>query len=643
MDRDATRGSAAVRTVWYRSVVCWKRQRSGFLVLIVLIGLVGGIALGSVAAARRTASSFTTFLAATNPSDLMIVPAGGGPGPGPPHLAQRLEAAVRAYPQVKHVESYEALSASLVKSGKVGAHRLDGNVLLVSSVDGLLFDQDRLTVTSGRMADPTRADEVMVTQSAATTLGLHLGQTLTVAVDMGSGSRRRIGLKVVGIGLLNREVVQDQIARFPTYIVGTPALARSVGSDSNTLVYLGAQLRGGAGGVAAVERRWNSTERYFTDFEVTSQVQSEAQQAIRPEALALGAFGAIAALAALFLGIQVIARQSGRARTRPRRHARCRGRPGDHVARRASRHRRIHPARSRPGRRRGSGPLPLFPIGPVRAVYPDRGVNADWTVLGAGFALLVGLLGLGHSCSRSSEHRTASSGAPAPASAARPHAAGGAVRAAAVRRRGHDVRRRRTFGQGVRSLPWRPSRRGRRHDRRDDDADLRREPAHVGVRAAPLRMELGLRGADAPTGTGRCRTRRWRRSETIARSTSSSGIWFATMQLDGVEVPTLLSNPGSPVAPPIISGHASDLFASDRPRRSDARTVAQAHRRHRGPQVRAGLSAPPHPVDDRRRGHHAGDRDRRGAPHVNGDRCGRARRRRPGHRESGSAGLRRTL
>ena len=34
---------------------------------------------------------------------------------------------------------------------------------------------------------------------------------------------------------------------------------------------------------------------------------------------------------------------------------------------------------------------PLFPIGPVRPVYPDPGVNADWTVLGVGFAVLFGV------------------------------------------------------------------------------------------------------------------------------------------------------------------------------------------------------------------------------------------------------------
>ena len=161
------------------------------------------------------------------------------------------------------------------------------------------------------MADPARADEVMVTQNAAAALGLHLGQIVPVAIHHGLGSpSRRIGLKVVGIGLLNREVVQDQIAKFPTYIVATPALDRSVAAASN-IVYLGVQLRGGAADVAAVERRWNSTEQYFTDFQVASQVEAEAQQSIRPEALALGVFGGIAALAALLLGIQVIARQLG--------------------------------------------------------------------------------------------------------------------------------------------------------------------------------------------------------------------------------------------------------------------------------------------------------------------------------------------
>jgi len=106
-------GSAAFQTAWYRTVAGWRRQRASYVVLVLLIGLVGGVALGSLAAARRTDSSFSVFLAHSNPSDLMIEPA-GGPGSGP-NQVQKLVDAVRRYPQVKHVESYVALSASLAQ------------------------------------------------------------------------------------------------------------------------------------------------------------------------------------------------------------------------------------------------------------------------------------------------------------------------------------------------------------------------------------------------------------------------------------------------------------------------------------------------------------------------------------------------
>ena len=220
---------------------------------------------------------------------------------------------MRRYPQVTRVEATRRSRVAREARGRSTERSLDSNVVLVGSVDGLLFDQDRFAVTSGRMADPARADEVMVTQRLLrrrwACTSVRSPRVARPRTRGSSGPVRRIGLKIVGIGLLNREVVQDQIAKFPTYIVATPALTRSVGADSKTPVYLGVQLRGGAADVAAVERRWNSTERYFTDFQVASQLEAEAQQSIRPEALALGVFGGIAALAALFLGIQIIARQ----------------------------------------------------------------------------------------------------------------------------------------------------------------------------------------------------------------------------------------------------------------------------------------------------------------------------------------------
>ena len=60
--------------------------------------------------------------------------------------------------------------------------------------------------------------------------------------------------------------------------------------------------------------------------------------------------------------------------------------------------------------------------------------------------------------------------------------------------------------------------------------------------------------------------------------TSFSGVSFVTMQLDGVEVPTLLStHPGrEPVGPPILSGHA---LSSSHQIVLGAATLAQLHKR----------------------------------------------------------------
>ncbi len=566
--------STALQTAWYRSVVGWRRQRSSYLVLVLLIGLTGGVALGSLAAARRTASSFPTFLAASNPSDLMIEPAGGGPGVGQPDHVQALIHAVRAYPQVTQVESYVAMSASLVDGGRAEQRSLNSNVILVGSVDGLLFDQDRFAITSGRMADPARADEVMVTQNAAAAMGLRLGSRIPVAITTDARTLRRITLVVVGIGFLDREIVQDQIAKFPTYIVATPALTKSVGSAS--LVYLGVQLRGGAADVPAVERRWNSTERYFTDFQVTAQIEAEAQQSIRPEALALGVFGSIAALAALLLGVQLIARQLG-------------ARDRDLVVMRA--------VGADPATTALDGLIgivasilvgsvvavgvavalsPLFPIGPVRPVYPDPGVNADWTVLGVGFAALFGILAAAAvaiawlEAPHRAQRRTRLSGRRsstvqlAARSGLPPSAVAGASLAVDARN-GRAAGPYRwalltaviamivltttlTFGASLHTLVSRPALYGWNWDDAVQSSD--------GYGPVPNKALAVLRHDPAVQ--------------------SYSGIWFATLQLDGVEVPTLLAIPESAVAPPIISGNG---LATSRQIVLGAATLAQLHKR----------------------------------------------------------------
>jgi hypothetical protein len=496
---------------------------------------------------------------------------------------------------VKRVESYVALSASLIKSGQTESQSLDSSVIMVGSVDGLLFNQDRFSVTAGRMADPARPNEVMVTQNAAATLGLHLGQTLLVELTptTRSGRERRLRLHIVGIGLLNREVVQDEIARFPTYIVATPALTRSVLGDA-VISYYGVQLQGGVRFVPEVESRFLATEHYFTDFLVASQVEAEAEQSIKPEALALGVFGGIAGLAALLLVIQAIARQLS-AREEDLRVMRAIG---------------AGPATTGLDGLIGvtrsilTGSIvaigvsvalsPLAPIGPVRPVDPDRGVSADWTVLGVGFAALVCVLvasailisyyGAPHRVVRrrsATERRSAT--VQLLAKSGLPVSAIEGARFALERGRGRSAVPTRwallggviamvvvaatlTFGSSLQTLVSQPRLYGWNWDFAVQSSD--------GYGPVPNRATATLSG-----------------DRTVI---ASSGVWFATLQLDGVEVPVLLASPNAAVSPPIVQGHG---LRSSNQIVLGAATLAQL-RKHIGDIVEMSYTSnfPPHPI-----------------------------------------------
>ena len=92
---------------WYRFRSALRRRWTDYAALVLLIGLVGGLAMGSVAAARRTASSFSVYWASTNPSDLV-----GGTGILDPKagLEPYETPVVEKISHLPHVESIESQS-----------------------------------------------------------------------------------------------------------------------------------------------------------------------------------------------------------------------------------------------------------------------------------------------------------------------------------------------------------------------------------------------------------------------------------------------------------------------------------------------------------------------------------------------------
>ena len=231
--------SQALRVVWYRSRATFSRRWGGYLSMVVLIGLIGGVAMASVAAARRTQSSYPTFLASTNPSDMTFSDYSAGTNAPIIDLTDR----IAHLAQVKRVVTTASpLIAPLLPDGAPNFNAL-GHLAIGGSTDGMFAEQDRVTLVEGRMADPHRSDEIVMTASAAEQLRVRAGQVLPLGFYTnaqealpGFGTPRvqrhgcALDATVVGIGMLNNEVVEDDIDRSEGFVLLTPALIRQTGN-----------------------------------------------------------------------------------------------------------------------------------------------------------------------------------------------------------------------------------------------------------------------------------------------------------------------------------------------------------------------------------------------------------------------------
>ena len=399
----------ALRVAGYRFRITFGRRWSAYLSLVLLIGLIGGLAMGALAAARRTESSFPTFLASTNPSDLSLGTALYNPALGyTTGYDGPLVARIAHLPHVRRAESFtDVYSAPLAPDGEPTTAAQNANMDVNGSVGGLYFDQDRVTVVQGRMADPNSTHEIMMTVGAARVLGLRVGQTVPWGTYENSQfSYAGVGpppkpalhesLTLVGTVVLNNAVVQDEVdANSAVTVILTPALTRQLVNCCSNFSFTYLQLTDGSRDVPAVEAE---IERVIPaalpyDFYDSSIDVSKAQNAIKPEAIALGVFGLIAALATLLIAGQVIGRQLGF------------WAPEERILRGLG---------ANPSTTAGDGLLgltaaivlgallagavavtlsPLAPLGPVRPYYPEPGVAFDWTVLGLGMLGLVVVLG----------------------------------------------------------------------------------------------------------------------------------------------------------------------------------------------------------------------------------------------------------
>ncbi len=564
---------SALRTAWYRFTTTFGRQWGGYLSVLVLTGLLGGLAMGSVAGARRTLASPAVYAASTNPISFgvgtgLLGQTGSSSGYNP-----SLVNTIAHLPHVSHVTTITGLN--LVALNRDGSpNRLDANPGNGSgSVGGAYFDWDKVTVLQGRMADPRNPHEFVMNSLAAQGLGLHVGQVVPFGIYTNAqtqlpsfGTARvpphgTIDAKLVGIIIDPTTVAQDDVDTGTSLQIFTPALTRQLLSCCVNYAFTGVKVNDGAE-VSAVEREVRGVLPKGVPVAISSTASAEAkaQRSVKPEAIALGVFGGIAGLVALIVATQVIGRQL-RFGAEERSTMRALGAdPAEAVIDGLLGLLMAIVVGSLVAVGVAVALSPIAPIGVIRPYYPSLGVAWDWTVLGAGFVVLTVSLGAiatamaYRQAQQQSERRrgrrasTQSSSASLVASWGLPAPAVEGVRFALDPGNGRNSTPVRsaifgtalallvvvatvTFGASLDSLVSHPNLYGWNWD-------------YV--------LAAGGGSGDIPAQPA---------AQLLAqdRSVASwSGVYFADLEINGQPVPVLGAHPGTVVAPPILSGHGLD-------------------------------------------------------------------------------------
>lgn len=308
----------AWRVIAYRARRTLVHRLRSYLAITLVLGALGGLALGSIAAARRTQSAYPRFLVSTKPSTLEVTVWNYTTSTGALPLRQQdaMARELSRLPNVRHVERFVyPLTAPINAKGQL---ERDAAISPVASVAGEFFNEDRPGIVAGRMPNPRSVGEFVTTPQAARSEGWHVGESISWAVFRPSQfsangtapehPARIVREKLVGLVEFNVSVLQDQADAKTSLAVFTPAFARADafgGAGTNFAI----QLRR-RGSVAATEKGIIDVlpPRAIYVFEVTADAVAKVERAIRPESIALGAFGGVVALAAMAIAAMGIAR-----------------------------------------------------------------------------------------------------------------------------------------------------------------------------------------------------------------------------------------------------------------------------------------------------------------------------------------------
>ena len=287
-----------------------RRWRS-LAILALLVAVAGGTVLASVAGARRGDSALDRLAARTRPATGVVLP-------NQPGFDWN---AVRSLPDV------EALSTFMLG--------LEFPIEGLASTDGVSFPpgDDEITRTlevpvmlAGRLPDPARADEAVVSSEFVHHRHLRIGDALTAHLftpgqvaaasrlgqDPGEPKGPHVRIRIVGVGVPYWG--HDTPGTVGGMLLSPGFAARyraNFYDERNSYTNALIRLRGGEAALPAFQSRLAAlTGRNDIDVWNLSQQQQQEQRSLSFQARGLLAFGAAALVAAMFLLGQALARMT---------------------------------------------------------------------------------------------------------------------------------------------------------------------------------------------------------------------------------------------------------------------------------------------------------------------------------------------
>jgi FtsX-like permease family/MacB-like periplasmic core domain len=377
--------------VWLSLRAGLRRGWRPWLALALLLGVMGGVVLTAAAGARRTDTAYPRLLSWANASDVQILPTNvASPG---------YFRALRSLPQVSAMSSVILLNFAI----KIHGHYLPYNhVSVYASPDGRLGTSiDRVKILTGRFPNPADPRSAVIDQQMAADQHVAPGGTIRLFVvpndRHGNPLLSRafpVAFHVAEIGVFDNEIVPGVTGGYPTALL-SPAFLRTAVARRVTNSGVGAyvRLRPGVAVAAFLRQASALTHRYpatggIADVSPAGEIAGT-ERAIRPYAVALALFAALAGIITLVVVGQLLGRQvimeaaefpilRALGMTRPRLAALSLARAGAVTVLGACLAVGAAIAAS-----------PLTPIGPARLAEPAPGIAVNVAILITGLALII--------------------------------------------------------------------------------------------------------------------------------------------------------------------------------------------------------------------------------------------------------------